>query len=470
MSSYRLPMSFAANVALITQDEELTFSQMIFEADAIARQCSNRSLIFLVASNTIPAVLGYVGCLRNDVVPIMLGTHVDGSLLKNLVDIYQPQYWWAPKEFVEEQRDIMGNVTSLYEARGFILLSSLSPSVEMHQDLALLLTTSGSTGTPKLVRLTGQNLAANAESIAEYQRISESDRAITTLPFNYSYGISIINSHLLRGASIVLTEEGVLSREFWNLLKEKKVTNFGGVPYTYSILEKIHMERMDLQSLRFISQAGGRLGERLQEKFGKICADKKIEFFVMYGQTEATARMSWLPPEYVLSKLGSIGIAIPQGLFQLIDSDGSFIEDPEIAGELVYIGANVSLGYAQRRKDLALPDQNNGVLHTGDVAQRDSDGFYYVVGRMKRFLKIYGNRVNLDEIEKLFTKENQEVACVGKDDLMRVFTTSVDLDNLRVEMARVTRLNPKAFQISHLDKLPRTSSGKLDYAALEKQC
>lgn len=463
-------MGFSDNVALLSAEGRLTFSEMIDEADSLIGRCEERSLLFLVATNTIPAVLGYVGCIRNRVVPVMLCTNMDDALLVNLVEAYQPQYWWVPEDFVERYRAVIDAVRIVCKSRGYVLLASGTVASPMHSDLGLLLTTSGSTGTPKLVRLTYQNLAANAESIAKYQGITQDDRAITTLPFSYSYGISIVNSHLLRGASVVLTEESILTREFWECLKRTKATHFGGVPYTYAMLERLHFEEMDLPSLRYISQAGGRLGERLQEHFGRICESKGIRLFIMYGQTEATARMSWLPPEYALSKLGSIGIAIPGGSFRLIDGDSVAIEGPNEIGELVYEGENVSLGYACSLNDLALPDENEGVLKTGDMAKRDYEGFYYIVGRLKRFLKIYGNRVNLDEVEKLFTTETREIACVGADDFMRVFVTSSDVDRLRREIMEVTKLNPRAFKIDVIAELPRTTTGKLDYAALERLC
>ncbi len=456
--------------ALIDCERELTFNQMISEADEIASFAPARSLVFLVAGNSIPSLCGYVGFLRKRVVPVMLRDEMSEAQLRGLAETYLPTYWWAPQDFIEEHKEAIGSFSVEAESGGYALLSTGNSAPEMDEELGLLLTTSGSTGTPKFVRLTYANIVANAASIAEYQRITDADRAITTLPFSYSYGISIVNSHLLKGASLALTEEGVLSRGFWDFLAQTKATNFGGVPYTYTMLERLHLDRMDLPSLRFISQAGGRLGERLQEVFGKICEDKGIEFFVMYGQTEATARMSWLPPNEVLEKLGSIGIAIPKGRFELRDVDDSVIEEAEKPGELIYYGPNVSLGYAQTRADLALGDERHGVLYTGDVAKRDEDGFYYVVGRLKRFLKIYGNRVNLDEMEKLFTTAEREVACVGVDDLMQVFTTSDDVEGLRKELSHETKLNSRAFKVNHIDELPRTSSGKLDYAALERLC
>lgn len=459
-----------SNIALISKDEQLTYDEMLVLADEIASHVEPRSLVFLVTSNTVPAVAGYVGFERRSAVPLMLREETGAGQLAHLMEAYTPRYVWAKTEFCDAMTAELGAHEVLFENRGYRLLATGAQSIDIQPDTALLLTTSGSTGTPKFVRLTARNLEANAESIAEYQRITEKDRAITTLPFSYSFGISIVNSHLLRGASIALTEDGILSRGFWEFLREVEATNFGGVPYTYQMLEKLRFGRMDLPSLRYIAQAGGRLGAHLQEVFGKICAEKGIQFFVMYGQTEATARMSWLPPEHVLDKLGSIGIAIPGGTFEIRDVDDRPIEEPGVAGELVYHGDNVSLGYATCAAELANPDERHGVLHTGDVAKRDEDGYYYIVGRMKRFLKMFGNRVNLDELENIFTQRGYELACVGQDDHMVIFTTKDDQDELRQAIAEETKLYPKAFEVRKIDEIPHTSSGKVDYQSLEKQC
>lgn len=459
-----------SNIALVSQDEELSYGELLALADAIAEPIPERSLVFLVASNTVPSVAAYIGLLRKRAVPVMVREQATQEQLAGLADNYSPDYWWAPRSFCDDAAAVIGSRDVLVEDRGFCLVDAHGPHTDMHPDLALLITTSGSTGTPKYVRLSYENLECNARSIAQYQNITVDDRAITTLPFTYSYGLSIINSHLLQGASLVLTEEGILSRAFWNTLKQTQATNFGGVPYTYSMLEKLHFDRMELPSLRFISQAGGRLGERLHKAFSNACAQKAIDFYVMYGQSEATARMSWLPPEYALSKIGSIGVPIPGGAFELHDSEGRFIEASGEAGELVYRGDNVSLGYAENRSDLMKGDENEGVLRTGDMARRDEDGYYFIVGRKKRFLKMFGNRVNLDDMERLFANRGYELACVGEDDHMVVFTTGKDPDDLKRLMASETKLYPKAFDVRHVESLPRTESGKLDYACLGGLC
>ncbi|MFA6409666.1 MAG: AMP-binding protein, partial [Gammaproteobacteria bacterium] len=249
--------------------------------------------------------------------------------------------------------------------------------------------------------------------------------------------------------------------------KEAKVTTFGGVPYTYEMLKRLRFERMHLPDLKYITQAGGKLNPKLSEEFADICAKKDIKFYTMYGQTEATARISYLPSEFAKTKVGSIGIAIPGGKLWL-EEDGRLIDGNDISGELVYSGDNVTLGYAESRVDLAKGDDNNGVLYTGDVATRDKDGFYYVVGRKKRFLKIFGNRVNLSEIEHLVRTMGYDSACVGIDDNLKIYVTSKEEhQRIRSEISRLTGINQAGFSVKYISIIPRNEVGKILYSELE---
>ena len=216
-----------------------------------------------------------------------------------------------------------------------------------------------------------------------------------------SFGISILNSHLVSGATILLTDKSIAQKEFWNFIKQEKATSLSGVPYTFEMLKRLRFFRMDLPSIKTITQAGGKLRADLVKEYidGAIATNK--QFIVMYGQTEATARMSYLPWEVASEKYASIGVAIPGGVFELQDENLKVITCCDVDGELVYRGANVSMGYAETQSDLTKGDENNGILYTGDIARRDADGYYYITGRMKRFVKVFGNRVNLDAIEQI---------------------------------------------------------------------
>lgn len=456
------------NTAVITdRGERLTYEELAAEAKDFAGAVTQRGILFCLCENRIGSFVGYVACMEHHI-PIVL---LDGSkaplTIKPLIEIYQPEYLWLLED---REEDYEGE--QLYAYGNYVLLrmryTQEVEKPEINPDLALCLTTSGSTGSPKLVRLSEKNVLANAEQIAEYLEIDESERPVTTLPSYYSYGVSVINSHLIKGATILLTEGTVAQREFWSFMKEQKATSIAGVPYTYEMLKMLRFFRMDLPYLKTMTQAGGKLNKDIAKQYIEFAQEKGKRFFVMYGQTEATARMSYLPLEHALDKYASIGIAIPRGKFSLIDVNGNVIEEPDVDGELVYEGPNVSLGYAECRADLAKGDENYGVLHTGDVARRDADGYYYITGRMKRFVKVWGNRCNLDATEQLVKSITTSCACVGVDDKITIFVTQEGLEGAIVKMlAEKTGFNNRAFEVRVINAIPVKSSGKLDYQAMQ---
>jgi len=252
------------------------------------------------------------------------------------------------------------------------------------------------------------------------------------------------------------------------LLKSEKATSLSGVPYTFEMLKKLRFFRMDLPFLKTLTQAGGKLNHELNREFSEFCFQSGKRFFVMYGQTEATARMSYLSPQYSLSKLGSMGKAIPGGEFSLVDEQGKIISEGEVTGELVYKGENVSLGYAECGADLSKEDENKGILITGDLAKRDHDGFYYIVGRKKRFIKIFGNRINLDETERMLKSIIPECACNGTDDQMVIYITDESRKKEVINyLSDRTGIHPQAFTVKKVDIIPKNASGKTIYSQLK---
>lgn len=487
------------NMALLEDSgNSMTYQQLWEAGELLAGKIPERSLVFLFCKNAIGSVLGYTAFLNHGIVPVLLKSDLEEELQENLLKTYQPDYIWLEKEKAEKefpdweavceqqgwellkmqalsesQKDIQQESEAVYalsEGREETKKAS-EKEAGLYPDLALLLTTSGSTGSPKLVRQSYENILANTKSIAEYLELDETERPITTLPMNYTYGLSIINSHLYVGASVLLTEKTLMDRGFWEFFKTEQATSFGGVPYTYEILKKLRFLRMDLPSLRTMTQAGGKLAPELHKEFAEYAMEQGKHFVVMYGQTEATARMAYLPYEKSLEKYGSMGIAIPGGRFSLIDVNGEEIIEPELVGELVYRGRNVTLGYAECRDDLAKGDERHGVLVTGDMAKMDSDGYFYIVGRKKRFLKIFGNRVNLDETERMIKQEFEEIdcACAGVDDKMSVYITDEGkAEAVKEFLVKKTKLNPSAFDLEWIGKIPKNEAGKTLYAKLKQ--
>lgn len=446
--------------------EVITYGELSELSMNIGKAAGGRCLVFCLCRNEPGAVAGYLGFLSCGVVPLLLDAGIAPEVMENLVNVYRPAYFWAP----DDMACTLGE--KVYTAEGYSLYKTGNEPYEMNEELALLLATSGSTGSPKLVRQSRRNIEANAASIMEYLGIDETEKPITTLPMNYTYGLSIINSHLLAGACILMTTSSVVQRPFWELFTAEGATSFGGVPYTYEILKKIRFFTMKLPTLRTMTQAGGKLPTTLQQEFGQWAAERGVKFVVMYGQTEATARMSWLPADKCLSKIGSMGVAIPGGRFRLKDTDGSEIREADKAGELIYEGENVTLGYAECAADLLKGDERRGVLETGDIAKRDADGYYYIVGRMKRFIKIFGIRVSLDEAEQLLKNRfpGVDFACVGIDDHMTVFVTDESLvSEAEAYLAATLRQNFGAFKAEFIEKIPKNDSGKTIYKLLQEK-
>jgi acyl-CoA synthetase (AMP-forming)/AMP-acid ligase II len=445
----------------------MTYAQLHTEAGALAETIGHRCLVFCLCRNSIGSVVGYTAFLNHGIVPVMLNHHLDRELTEGLMEAYRPEYLWVP----EEQAEQFPGMAPVAAAYGYTLLRTDFPKrYPMYEELALLVTTSGSTGSPKLVRQSYTNILENARSIAEYLQLDETERPITTLPMNYVYGLSILHSHFLAGATLLLTDRGLMQKEFWSFFREAGATSFGGVPYTYEMLDKLRFYRMNLPTLRTVTQAGGKITPELHGKFAAWAAETGRHFVVMYGAAEATSRMGWLPPEKAVEKKGSMGIPIPGGKFTLVGAEGETITEPMTTGELIYEGKNVTLGYAERGEDLILGDERHGRLETGDMAQFDAEGYYYIVGRKKRFLKIYGNRVNLDEIDRMIKEAfGIEAASTGTDDHLTVFVTEAEkAEPVREFLISKTRLNPAAFRVKTLEAIPKNDAGKTLYSELKK--
>ena len=457
---------YSNNTAIVTEkNEQISYRDLSNAANNIGKYIEKRCLVFLVCQNGFESLAGYIGIIKSNAVPTLINDTINKTFLSKLLATYKPEYIYLPTGISPST----SNFTTITSCGSYTLLKTdYNTDYAIHEDLALLLTTSGSTGSPKFVRQSYKNINSNAESIAKYLEITSADRPITTMPMGYSYGLSIINSHLLKGASIILTDAALMEKRFWKAIKDCDATTFGGVPYTYEMLEKLRFERINLPSLKYITQAGGKLDQRLVEKFVDICADKDINFYMMYGQTEATSRMSYLSWEHARTKTGSIGRAIPGGDFWIEDDNGNIIEESDRPGELAYRGDNVTLGYAESCFDLCKGDENKGVLLTGDIVKRDEDDFYYIVGRKKRFLKMFGNRVSLDEIEQLVKSFGFDCVCTGTDDNLKIYITQPDNENSVLSyIAKCTGINQNKIILETIDKIPRNDSGKVLYTALE---
>lgn len=426
-------------LAVTDDGRSLRYEELNKLAEDMKEEVGHR-LVFVLCRNTPGSLLGYLALLSSGAVPLLLDAEMPPEQLQGLIVHYHPAFCLMPEDMYEAVRTKMkekekeeGHIIRQIEDYCLLRLFDDGNTPALHPSLRLLLTTSGSTGGRKLVRISAENLDANAASIVEYLQIDREERPVTVLPMQYSYGMSIINSHVMAGAPILLTRYTLMERHFWERVKEEGATSLCGVPYTFEMYDRLGLTRMDLPSLSVITQAGGRLSEKRQRQFGAWAKDRGIRFYVMYGQTEASPRMSYLPPERVLEKCGSIGIAIPGGRLDLADEKGELIDPAQKDGRggLVYTGPNVSLGYAECPEDLRKGDERHGILYTGDIARRDADGFYYIVGRSSRFIKVTGRRIGLDEAERLLQARfpGRDIACAGSDDALRVYVAQGGNEN-----------------------------------------
>ncbi len=416
-----------------------------------------RSLIFNFCKNDVRSVSVYLAALEAGQPVALLDDNLRDELKQHLIDLYRP-------EFISASAAPSGSAAEF--APG-LWRTDAPLRGGLHADLSLLLSTSGSTGSPKFVRLTRRNVEANASSIAQALAIRAEDRAIASLPIHYSYGLSVLNTHLLTGASVVLTDDGLTAPTFWQAIRDHACTSFAGVPYSYSILNRLGLDSLHVPSLHTLTQAGGKLNNDLIAKFSAQMTARGGRFFVMYGQTEATARIAILPSASLPAKLGSAGVAIPEGRISIESEEGSPIPAGDV-GELVYRGPNVMMGYATSRDDLQLGDVPGGVLRTGDMASLDAEGFVYMAGRAKRDAKLFGLRINLDEVEDMLRKHGA-TAVISRDDKLRIFCEYGDaaaFEHHRKELAAKLQINYRAFEFVRIEKLPTKGSGKIDYQSL----
>jgi acyl-CoA synthetase (AMP-forming)/AMP-acid ligase II len=386
-----------------------------------------------------------------------------------ILNQYRPAWVVGPFGTADALADSELHVTRVVDALGGELVATADGSPILHPDLAVMLATSGTTGSRKYVRLSKSNVEANARAIAEYLGLTPSERPITSLPLHYSFGLSILTSHWLAGAAVVFSAESIMQRPFWDSVAERGCTSIAGVPYTYQMLERVGYRDMELPTVQTMLQAGGALDRRLIVLYGEHMVSKGGRFFVMYGQTEATARIAFVPPDRLAEKVGSAGIAIPEGRLRI---DASAASEPSrpASGEIVYEGPNVMLGYAEHVEDLSAGDELHGVLHTGDIGYLDDEGFLFLTGRSRRIAKVFGLRINLDEVESML-RESGPAAVIASEDVIWgwcAFGTPESVAELRVSLSRRLRIHRSALELRHVAEIPVSSSGKVDYREIER--
>ncbi|MCW8932300.1 MAG: AMP-binding protein [Gammaproteobacteria bacterium] len=444
--------------ALYTPDgKQISYFDLNAQANLLNNKLSSledeRQLIFILCQQNVATVVAIVAMLTGKHVAILIPETINEDQLQDLISNYQPNI--------------------IYRTQNESIQFLSKKNHKLHSELCIMLSTSGSTGTPKQVKLSKLNFFENAKSIVSYLNIDEKEKAITSLPLNYSYGLSIITSHLLAGASILVTDASIMTRSFWDQLEQFQISTIAGVPYTYKMFERLKFTDKKLPYLKMMTQAGGKLDVDLVHLFAKYAQQNNKQFFIMYGQTEATARMSYLKSEDVLKYPESIGLAIPGGHFKLVDDNKKPISNPNEIGELVYQGPNVMMGYALDSNDLEKSPELDE-LQTGDLAYYNSNGLYFVTGRQSRFLKIFGLRVSLSDIENNLKERGFEAICSGQDDQLAILIMLNEInieksekkhieDNIRQIVREQLNIHPDVIKVKACQSVPLNDNGKVDY-------
>ncbi|WP_232667175.1 AMP-binding protein [Pseudonocardia sp. TRM90224] len=433
-------------------------------ADFATQYEQPHELVFLFADTSVQTLVAYVAALQHRSPVALLDASMRPAGAQELVRRYRPTV------VVDATAEIGPQLAGYHLA---------SPGVWRHERaahpthpaLAVLLTTSGSTGSPKFVRLSRANLEANTSAIIESLGIDAADRAIATLPLHYSFGMSIVNTHLAAGGSVIRTGTTMLEPDFWDVVRRDRPTSLSGVPYTFHILRRLGLDKLDVPSIRTMTQAGGRLETTIVKEFHAEMQRRGGAFHVMYGQTEAGPRMTCLPSSSLPEKLGSAGLPLRGGTIEICDELGEAVP-VGASGDVVYSGPNVMMGYAEQPADLALGDVHGNRLHTGDVGHLDDDGFLFVTGRTKRIGKIFGVRVSLDEVEQMLDADGPVAVVAGADKLLVYCeqpASGDQLDGRRRRLAHDLRLPLSSIRFSCMDALPKMANGKTDYQALERR-
>jgi len=419
---------------------------------------TQKQLVFLYCNNKVHSVGMYFSLLKDNFTIALLNEELDQNLKVELEKKYNP-------EIIIDQVRKKINYYNIVEVKSnstsFYVFNQKQSQTEIHSKVKILLSTSGTTGSPKFVKLSQENIYENTVSISKYLPIKYNDVTPLNLPFYYSYGLSVLHSNALKGGTIICDTDDILSKPFWNQFEEFGFTSIAGVPFVYEMLDRIGFRKKKYPNLCYISQAGGNLNQKTKQRFLDYCLENKILFYVMYGQTEATARISFVPPEKLHEKITSIGKPIMNGKFS-IDNDNS---------ELIYEGPNVFGGYVEKISDLVTWDEIKH-LRTGDLGKVDDDGYYFVTGRIKRIVKIFGNRVNLDDLESFFKNKFDETnfACIGLEDKTILVITDndkVSLDKIKKVIGQELKIHSSVIKHKIINKFVLTSNGKINYKELE---
>ena len=436
--------------------EVISIKKEILKHFSFILNLKKKNLIFIFFNNNHQSILCYLATIASGNVAMLIDENTDQIKLQKYIKNYKPNYLFTKKkDFLD--KDFFSELH--YDNYN---LFKINKNYSIHKDLILLLPTSGTTGSQKFVRISKLNLNINTQSICKIKKLDSNDICITTMPFQYTFGMSIVNSHIFSNSKIILNNDSLFNKIFWQKMIKFKVSNFGHVPFGLEILRKLNFKKIALKSLRLIYQAGGKLDDELWRYFVELCEKKKIDFIPMYGATEATSRMSFLEKKFLKSKIGCIGKGLDNTKMYL-----SRVKKGK--GEIIFEGKNVSMGYANNFKDLSKGNYNKYKLFTKDIGYYDEDKYIYIIDRNDQFIKINGIRINILDIQN-FLKTNffGTIAIKGRNRIIIFFDKkSINQNLIKKEFLKRFEINPNNVYFKFIKKIP-TINNKINYKKLKQ--
>ena len=449
-------------IAIIDEDgSELSYNFLKSKILDFKKLFQSRGLVFLDADNDFFSLSVYCACLELNLPIALIDNFQTLNDDKSLINSYLPKYIFTKKELIHEsyeKQDNSDNYNMYVYIKKFISLSN---------KISLLISTSGTLSNKKFVILSKKNLITNTDQIIDYLKITNKDVTITTLPFSYSYGLSIINTHIFKRSKIVLNNLSVIERDFHNKVNKFKVSSFGGVPFTYTILNKINFFKKELPYLRYVTQAGGKIKDQDFINVYEATSKKNIKFFIMYGQTEASPRISYVPYKHLPEKKNSIGIAVKNSKLKILNKKGTVLKKSFTEGEIIFNGKNIFIGYSNSYLDLKNKKKEIHTLLTGDIGYFDDDGFFYVSGRKKRIIKIFGQRINLDQIDRHLNKKFKCYSMEYKDKLIVYTENKSSNEKIYKYLNQIVNLNKNYITVQYINSFEKNANGKIIYKIYE---
>ena len=467
------------DLAILQGDRTTTYGDLCELTHRIGRAllgCSNKGdCIGLLAENSPFCVAAYLGTMHSGRVTVPLAGDISDTHLAYIVKSTEMKQIFVSRRYHKKYQSvltelgvhILGEDDALPAGNG-----NQMPEINPREDLAAIMFTSGSTGTAKGVMITHRNIECNSSDIIQYMGLSPSDRAMVVLPLHYCFGASLLHTHLMVGGSVVLNNHFMYPEAVLDDMARTACTGIAGVPSTFQILlRKSTFRQRELPALRWFQQAGGKLPNPFIQEI--LETFRTVRFFLMYGQTEATARLSYLPPERLEDKLGSIGKGLPSTRLDVLRKDGTPVGwgSGEI-GEIVASGDNITKGYWKDKTETS-KFFRNGKLYTGDLARVDEDGFIFVQDRARDFIKTGGKRVGAKELEDVIAELQDviETAVIGiphetmgeaiKAYLVVRRDAKIGIEDVRRHIASRLEAHKIPEVVEFIDSLPKNSAGKI---------